>query len=154
MIESIPGTPTAESQIQNSNLNPFSTPPQSIFGGRAPSHDSRASGFAYATLGGSRYFKSRRIVKGENPIVLPKKKPVERLTWIFPVGGLFLGICLTGLIIYMKIMSSASHKYCPVLNEDFASPNLDPKIWTMEVESGGFGYLSFSHKIQQLLMIS
>jgi hypothetical protein len=31
-----------------------------------------------------------------------------------------------------------NHKYCPVLDENWAG-GINPKIWTKEVELGGFG---------------
>lgn len=58
-----------------------------------------------------------------------------------PTTGFFLGLCLSGLAIYLKLKSNSNYNYYPVLNDDFSSGTLDPRIWTMEVESGGFGYV-------------
>lgn len=68
-----------------------------------------------------------------------KKVPNEKYLWIFPVSGLVLGVCLTSLIIYLKLSGLSVHKFCPVLDEVFSGGSLDPKIWTKEVECGGFG---------------
>jgi hypothetical protein len=139
MVEGAYGPPSSGS-------NPFATSSGSLAGSRAhsraPSTIGTASGFAYADIPGSKYFKSRRIVKGENPLPKRNKKPVERLLWIMPVTGFFLGLCLTFLMIYLKLSENATHNYCPVLNDDFSSGTLDPKVWTKEVESGGYGYVS------------
>jgi hypothetical protein len=132
MVEGACGPPSSGS-------NPFATPTGSRAHSRAPSTIGTASGFAYADIPGSKYFKSRRIIKGENPLPKRKKKPVERLLWMLPVTGFFLGLCLTGLMIYLKLSQNATHNYCPVLSDDFSSGTLDPKIWTKEVESGGYG---------------
>lgn len=88
-----------------------------------------------------RYYHSRRIRKDrdEGPPKF-KKQPGERLLWIIPMIGLIWGLAFSGFIIYSSI-SGNSYNYCPVLNEDFSSGVLNPRIWTKEVEVGGFGYV-------------
>ena len=98
-----------------------------------------SSGFVYPASSARPYFKSRRFNKEEIPLPERKKVPNEKYLWIFPVSGLVLGVCLTSLIIYLKLSGLSVHKFCPVLDEVFSGGSLDPKIWTKEVECGGFG---------------
>ena len=91
-------------------------------------------------MGSQKYFKSRRI----NPedIQKPwteKKDPKKKWHTIFPLLGIGLGLGLVALECWQGIGTIVNHKYCPVYEEDFSSGILDPKIWTKEVETGGFG---------------
>ncbi|THV51465.1 hypothetical protein BGAL_0110g00240 [Botrytis galanthina] len=116
--------------------NPFATPPYS----RPASTIGARSGFQYAEVPGTGYFRSRRVRKADAiPLPVNKKAKKEALLWVFPLCGLLLGLGLTGLIIYLKLSEITHHKYCPVLSEDFSSGALDPKIWTTEVQVGGYG---------------
>ena len=54
--------------------------------------------------------------------------------------GLIAGFMVSGYMIYSAIGGSPL-KYCPVLDEDFSSGALNPRIWTKEVEVGGFGFV-------------
>lgn len=87
-----------------------------------------------------RYFHSRRVKKGtvERPW-LHKKDPREKWVTIIPVIGMFVGLVVTGILVWDGLRSVVNHKYCPVLMEDFSN-GIDPKIWTQEAEVGGFGY--------------
>lgn len=88
-----------------------------------------------------RYYLSRRIRKDENytpPIF--KKHPGEKWLWINPLIGFIAGLAISGYLVYTTV-SGKSYNYCPVLNENFSSDVLNPEIWTMEVEVGGFGYV-------------
>lgn len=57
---------------------------------------------------------------------------------IIPIIGMVLGICLSGFLIYQGYSSVKNHVYCPVLEENWSS-GINNKIWTKEVEVGGFG---------------
>ncbi|KAL3423123.1 glucan -beta-glucosidase [Phlyctema vagabunda] len=122
--------------------NPFATPPFS----RVGSTIGARSGFQYAEVPGTGYFRSRRVPKAE-AVPLPVRRPKgrENLLWIMPAAGLFLGICISGLLVYLKIQSISRQTYCPVLDEDFSSGTLDPSIWTKEMEVGGYG----NHQFEQ-----
>ncbi|KAH7176637.1 glucan 1,3-beta-glucosidase [Dactylonectria macrodidyma] len=98
-----------------------------------------------ATTGGrqdiraARYFHSRRVKPGEvEKPWLDKTDSKEKWYTIFPIVGILIGLGLAGFLIWDGLRSVAHHKYCPVLDETFAS-GIDPKIWTKEVELGGFG---------------
>lgn len=87
-----------------------------------------------------RYFHSRRIRKGEAERPwLSKKDPKEKWVTIIPLIGIAIGFAIAGFLIYDGLSSVSNHVYCPVLDEDFSSSALDPKIWTKEVEVGGYG---------------
>lgn len=84
------------------------------------------------------YFRSRRVKKGdvERPW-LHKNDPRAKWVTAFPIIGLILGLCITGLLIWDGVRGVAVHRYCEVLKEDFTSWNAN--VWTKEVEVGGYG---------------
>ncbi|KAH7158192.1 glycoside hydrolase family 16 protein [Dactylonectria estremocensis] len=87
----------------------------------------------------ARYFHSRRVKQGEvEKPWLEKTDPKEKWSTILPIAGILIGLGLASFLIWDGLRSVAHHKYCPVLDETFAS-GLDPSIWTKEVEVGGFG---------------
>lgn len=108
---------------------------------RAPSASASSgatSGYQYPR---GEYFRSRRVKKGEiEKPWLKKKDPREKWVTIFPLLGLFIGLCITGVLIWDGVRSVAQHKYCTVLDENFSSWN--NKIWTKEVEVGGYGLVT------------
>jgi hypothetical protein len=109
-----------------------STRPASINGGSVAT----SSNYIYYPRG--EYFRSRRVKKGEvERPWLDKKDPREKWVTIIPLVGLFLGLCITGVLVWDGVRSVAVHKYCEVFSDDFKS--LDSKVWTKEVELGGFG---------------
>ena len=87
----------------------------------------------------NRYFRSRRIDKNniEKPW-LAKKDPRQRWLSLFPAIGLLLGVLLSGYLVYDGLSSVETPEYCSVYEDDFAN-GFDEKIWTKEVEVGGFG---------------
>ena len=124
------------------NQSPFKTPPRG----------SRASSFRASSIRASssavdlsnrpqQYFRSRRIAADqvEKPW-LDKKDPRKKWHTIVPLIGILLGICFTGLLCYQGINSVINYKYCLIYDEDFSSGALNDKIWSKEVEVGGFGY--------------
>lgn len=129
---------------EGSNENPFASPdgtrPPSSFdtssnsGGLAAHHE--------ALPGGQRYFHSRRVRKGEieRPWAL-KKHPKEKWVTIIPLIGIFIGLGISGFLIWDGIRSVVQHKYCLVLDEDW-SQGIRDSVWQHEVQLGGFGYVS------------
>lgn len=89
----------------------------------------------------ARYFRSRRVPKGEyeKPWLDDKKDPREKWTRIIPLIGVLLGLIVIGGLVYIGMSKVSPVTLCPVLDEDFSSGSLDPKIWTQEVEVDGFG---------------
>ena len=89
--------------------------------------------------GGSAYFRSRRVQKGEiEKPWMKRKDPKEKWVTIIPMVGLALGVALAAFLVYDGMRTVVKNSYKLVLDEDF-STGLDPKIWTKEVEVGGFG---------------
>ena len=86
-------------------------------------------------------FRSRRIDPDEvdEKPWLQKKDPRQKWHRIFPLTGIGLGLCFTALLCWQGYSSVQNYQYCPVYMEDFSSGNLDEKIWTKEVQVGGFG---------------
>ena len=141
------GHETIELQPQHrgthgSHANPFTSPYPSVPPSVAPSAAASTTGFTIPAPQ-PRYFHSRRIKKGtlEKPWI-EKKDPREKWVTIIPVMGIVVGLLLSGLIIYQGMTTVQKHVYCSVYEDDFSSGRLDPKVWTKEVEVGGFGYVS------------
>jgi len=86
-----------------------------------------------------RYFHSRRVRKGEvEKPWLEKKDPKEKWVTIIPIVGILIGLAVSGFLIYDGLASVSHHNYCPVLTDTF-SEGLNSKVWTKEVELGGYG---------------
>ncbi|KAK5412770.1 hypothetical protein LTR06_005741 [Exophiala xenobiotica] len=87
----------------------------------------------------AKYFRSRRKAKGdiEKPW-LEKKDPRQKWLTLFPLIGLIIGFILSGYLVYDGLASVETPEYCTVYEDDFAN-GFDEKIWTKEVEVGGFG---------------
>lgn len=66
------------------------------------------------------------------------KDPREKWVTIIPLIGLFVGLAISGFLIYDGLRTVVNHEYCPILDEDF-SKGLDENIWLKEAEVGGFG---------------
>ena len=114
--------------------NPFATPyssqPASTFGSSAALHQQGLH---------QRYFKSRRVKQGEvEKPWLSNKDPREKWVTIIPIIGIVIGLGIAGFLVWDGLRTVVSHTYCPVLDEDWSS-GFDSKIWTKEVEVGGFG---------------
>lgn len=106
----------------------------------SPHPASLASSTSYQPPGNPRYFRSRRVKKGEvEKPWLNKKDPREKWVTIIPLIGVAIGLAIAGFLIYDGLKSVQNHTYCPVLLEDFSSGELNPSIWIKEVEVGGFG---------------
>jgi len=116
--------------------NPFTSPQGSMPASVSASATGSSTGVQAPT---GRYFHSRRVRKGEvEKPWLDKKDPKEKWVTIIPIVGIVIGLALSGFLIYDGLSSVSHHNYCPVLNEDF-SEGLNSKIWTKEVELGGYG---------------
>lgn len=110
---------------------------------RSPPSIASSSGYQVpGTSGGHQaYFRSRRInpdEADERPW-LHKKDSRQKWHRIFPLIGIGLGICFTALLCWQGYSSVENYQYCPVYMEDFSSGALNEKIWTKEVQVGGFG---------------
>lgn len=127
---------TASSRGRPMGTNPFVSPEVS----RPPSSFDASSAFnARFDERSSRFFHSRRVRKGEvEKPWLSKVDPKEKWVTIFPIVGILIGLGLSGFLIWDGLRSVVHHKYCPVMDEDF-SGGLNTKIWTKEVEVGGYG---------------
>ena len=85
-----------------------------------------------------RYFRSRRVKKGEvDQPWRTKKDPREKWVTIIPLIGLALGFALAGFLIYDGLRTITNHTYKLILDENWSS--FDTNIWTKEVNVGGFG---------------
>lgn len=89
-------------------------------------------------------FRSRRIDQNEivdrTPFHLSTvgKVALRRSYWIF-LGCFFLWFAGTAVLLVRTYLSVPKHKYCLVLNEQFADGKLDPTIWQREVRVDGYG---------------
>ena len=88
---------------------------------------------------GAAYFRSRRVRKGDVDKPWQKhKNPKDKWVTIIPSIGIALGVALGGFLVYDGITSVVANSYKLVYEDNFSS-GLDPKVWTKEVETGGFG---------------
>jgi len=133
------GSPVDSEAITPARTNPFASPYQSMPVSIGGSATGSSTGVAAPT---QRYFHSRRVKKGEvEKPWLERKDPKEKWVTIIPLLGILVGFGISGFLIYDGLSSVAHHNYCPVLIEDW-SHGIDSKIWTKEVETGGFGYVT------------
>ncbi|RSL82627.1 hypothetical protein CEP51_005042 [Fusarium floridanum] len=117
------------------NAGMFSIPEFS----RPPSDYESSNGSGTQFEDRNRYFHSRRVKPGEvEKPWLEKTNPKEKWVTILPILAIFLGLVGSGFLVWDGIRSVVKNTYCPVLDEDF-SGGLDSKIWTKEVEVGGYG---------------
>lgn len=88
---------------------------------------------------GPRYFRSRKVGKGEvEKPWLAKKHPKEKWVTIIPLIGILIGLGISGFLVWDGYSSVVQNKYCPVMDDDF-SGGLNTNIWSKEIEIGGFG---------------
>lgn len=71
---------------------------------------------------------------------LNKKDPKEKWVTIIPIVGIFLGLAVTGVLIWDGLRSVVNHVYCPVLQENWSN-GINNNVWVKECEVGGFGYV-------------
>lgn len=128
-----PGSLETDSIDPVQRSNPFASP----YGSMPASAMGSSTGLQLPPQ--QRYFHSRRIKKGElERPWLDRKDKKEKWVTIIPIIGIVIGIALTGFLIYDGLQSVSNYVYCPVLDEDF-SGGFDNKVWTKEVEVGGYG---------------
>lgn len=142
----------AAPSIPHPSENPFATPAANTPYNSTPFHSNpvsratsreRARGMnsgANSSAGvEKKFFKSRRIKKEtfQKPWK-EKKDPREKWVTIIPIMGIIVGLAISGVLIWDGLRSVTNFKYCEVLSDDF-SGGLNDKIWTKEVEVGGFG---------------
>ncbi|OIW31275.1 beta-1,3-glucan-binding protein, partial [Coniochaeta ligniaria NRRL 30616] len=130
------GVESQASQRSGSGPNPFASPdasrPASSFG------SSSALGARFDERS-ARYFHSRRVKKGEvEKPWMNKSDPKEKWVTILPIVGIFIGLAISGFLVWDGLRSVVKHNYCLVLSEDF-SGGFNTDIWTKEVQVGGFG---------------
>ena len=134
-----PPPPPLEGTVDE--ITPCESPLPSLPPPRPTSNGGSTSGFSARP---NHFFHSRRIKKGDvSKPWLAKKDPREKWVTIIPCIGLFLGLVMCGMLVWLGLKSVVNHKYCPVLMEDW-SRGFDEDIWTREVEVGGFGCVLFS----------
>ena len=80
---------------------------------------------------------------------MDKKDPREKWVTIIPIIGIVIGFALAVFLIYDGLQTVVNHTYCSVLDEDW-SEGFNDKVWTKEVEVGGFGYAHFSQRSASL----
>ncbi|KAL2429927.1 Beta-1,3-glucan-binding protein [Exophiala dermatitidis] len=87
------------------------------------------------------YFRSRRIKEHntDHSWLKQRKDPRQKWLTIIPLIGIILGFCIAGAYIFLGVQDVPMHKYCMVYEDTFSSGTLDSKVWTKEVEVGGFG---------------
>jgi hypothetical protein len=137
-----PGT-SEVTRIDNVNTiprpNPFDAPYNSRPASIAPGSVTASSSAYRPDARPQRYFHSRRIRKGEvEKPWLNKKDPREKWVTIIPLIGIFVGLAIAGFLVWDGLRTVVSHKYCVVLDEDW-SGGINSKVWTKEVELGGYG---------------
>ncbi|KAK0612458.1 glycoside hydrolase family 16 protein [Bombardia bombarda] len=116
--------------------NPFTSPSVSR---PASSFDGSSSAGARLDDRPQRYFHSRRVRKDEiEKPWMTKVDPKEKWVTILPLIGIFLGLAISGFLVWDGIRSVVKHQYCQVLNEDWSN-GINPDIWEAEVQVGGFG---------------
>lgn len=140
------GRSRAQTPSHLPRANPFATPPLSSRPSRPstrPPSISDSSESASASGSSSKpdheYFRSRRTgrrEKGDHREFAKDKK--AKWLWILPTIGFVAGLCIIGALIYTGL-DTHSYKYQLILDEDFSGGTLDPSVWTMEIEVGGFG---------------
>jgi hypothetical protein len=129
----------AQSPIQHSLRYPFNLSSRNTPGTSTPT-SYHASAFHLPAVGSQNNFKSRRINPEEiQKPWLEQKDPKKKWHTIFPLIGIGLGLALVALECWQGLTTVINYPYCPIYEEDFSSGILDPKIWTKEVETGGFG---------------
>lgn len=127
-----PGTPDSDAVTPVQRVNPFATP----YGSMPPSRVGSTTALA---LPDTKYFHSRRIKKGEvQRPWMDKKDPKEKWVTIIPLIGIFFGLAISGVLVWDGLRSVSNFTYCPVLDEDW-SGGFNTKVWTKEVQCGGFG---------------
>lgn len=68
-----------------------------------------------------------------------RKDPKEKWVTIIPILGILVGLAVSGVLIYEGLQTVQNHVYCSVYQDDFSSGTLNSKVWTKEVEVGGYG---------------
>lgn len=123
-------------QATATGTNPFVSPavsrPASSFGSSSalgPRFEERTQ----------RFFHSRRVAKGdvEKPW-LKKVDKKEKWVTIIPLIGIFIGLGISGFLVWDGLRSVVHHKYCPLIDENFDN-GFDTNVWSKEIQVGGFG---------------
>ena len=134
-VDSITADPATQSvsQEQTGNITPSS------------STSSSSAVQTYRQNPSQRYFRSRRVRKGEieHPWKLAKKDPREKWVTIIPLIGLALGLAVAGFLVYDGLRTIVNHQYKLILDEDW-SQGFRTDIWHKEVTVGGFGCAAYS----------
>ncbi|KAH8661985.1 putative beta-1,3-glucan-binding protein [Xylariales sp. PMI_506] len=126
----------SRASLRVSGTNPFASPSVS---GHGSSFDSSNAVRPAIKERPTRYFRSRRVCKGEiEKPWLNKKDPKEKWVTILPIIGIFLGLGISGFLVWDGIRSVINHKYCLVFEDDFSN-GFNTALWNKEVQVGGFG---------------
>ncbi|KAM3067192.1 hypothetical protein ACMFMG_005440 [Clarireedia jacksonii] len=134
-----PGTPIHRSSASVAPSNRFSTPLE------AGSISDALEGVPIR----QRRFKSARLIGDyEKPWTEPvvtegKRKKWQGRTWdtIIFWTSIIIGFGLGGIMCYIGFTSVPNNTYCLMFEDNFH--NIDPSIWSYEIQRGGFGTGSF-----------
>ena len=145
-VESTPqrfATPMSVNNADSITPHPETQPvSQGPTGATTPSSSTGSSSAVrnYSHNPNQRYFRSRRIQKGEieHPWKLAKRDPREKWVTIIPLIGLALGLAVAGFLVYDGLRTIVNHEYKLILDEDW-SQGFRTDIWHKEVTVGGFG---------------
>ena len=145
-IESIPQRISTPMDVQNPDLitqNPARHPlsEENLAPVSSSSTSSRSSAIQSPNQRPTqRYFRSRRIKKGEieHPWKTTKRDPREKWVTIIPLIGLAVGLAIAGFLVYDGLRTIVNHEYHLILDEDW-SQGFRTNIWHKEVTVGGFG---------------
>lgn len=64
--------------------------------------------------------------------------PKEKWVTILPLIGIFIGLAISGFLVWDGIRSVVQHKYCVVLDEAWGN-GIRESVWEREIQLGGFG---------------
>jgi hypothetical protein len=130
---------TPEENPFSDHLSPeYNGRPASMYSTQAPSTTGSSAAFRQLQLT-QRYFQSRRVRKGTIDKPPLTRDPKEKWVTILPLLALTIGLCISGFLVWDGVRSVVNHNYCSVFQDNFSSGELNPDVWTKEVETGGYG---------------
>lgn len=91
------------------------------------------------------YFRSQRVRKEDIHArwLLDPPDPREKWLSFISVIAAIVGAILGGILLWDGWKQVVGHNYCRVYEDDF-SGGINTDIWQIEVQPGGFGFVSLS----------